>query len=80
MDSLVIVGKGVENMEKMISCKDLGSECAFSACAGTEAELFEKVLEHGRTFHGMKEFSPDFYNKARESILPRFFQRSYRSL
>lgn len=30
--------------------------------------LFMKLLEHGRTIHGMKEFSPDFYNKVRASI------------
>jgi predicted small metal-binding protein len=55
-------------MDKTISCKDFGSECTFTACAETETELFEKVLEHGRTIHGMKEFSPDFYNKVRASI------------
>ena len=30
--------------------------------------LFMKLLGHGRTIHGMKEFSPDFYNKVRASI------------
>jgi len=55
-------------MDKMISCKDLGYECAFTACAGTETELFQKVLEHGRTVHRMQEFSPGFYNKVRASI------------
>ena len=55
-------------MDKTISCEDLGSECTFAACAETEVNLFEKVLEHGRAVHGMKEFSPDFYDKARASI------------
>ena len=55
-------------MDKTIGCKDFGSECTFTACAETEVELFEKVLEHGRIVHGMKEFSPDFYNKVRASI------------
>ncbi len=55
-------------MSKTISCKDLGSECLFTACADTEAELLEKVEEHGRAAHGMKEFSPDFYDKVQESI------------
>jgi len=63
-----MVRKGVENMDKRIGCKDLGYDCAFTACAATEAELLEKFQEHGRTVHGMKEFSPDFYNKAQESI------------
>jgi predicted small metal-binding protein len=55
-------------MDKMISCKDLGSECDFTACAETETELFEKVLGHSRFVHGMKEFSPDFYSKVCASI------------
>lgn len=55
-------------MGKTVGCKDFGYECAFTACAETEAELFEKTLEHGRTVHGMKEFSPDFYNKVVASI------------
>jgi predicted small metal-binding protein len=52
----------------MMSCKDLGYECAFTACAGTETGLFQKALEHGRTVHRMQEFSPSFYNKVRASI------------
>jgi predicted small metal-binding protein len=55
-------------MGKMIRCKDFGSECTFAACAETEVKLFEEVLEHARTVHGMKEFSPDFYNKIHASI------------
>ena len=56
------------NMDKMISCKDFESECTFTACAGTEAELFEKILEHGRTVHRTEDFSPDIYSKVRASI------------
>jgi predicted small metal-binding protein len=37
-------------MDKMISCRDFGSECTFTACAETETELFEKVLEHTGQF------------------------------
>ena len=55
-------------MDKMISCKDFGSECTFTVCAGTEAELFEKILEHGRTAHRTEDFSPDIYSKVRASI------------
>ncbi len=55
-------------MDKMMSCKDIGYECAFTACARTETELFQEVLEHGRTVHRMQEFSPSFYNKVRASI------------
>jgi len=55
-------------MDKMIRWEDWGTGCTFTACSETESGLFEKVLEHGRTVHGMKEFSPDFYDKVRASI------------
>ena len=55
-------------MDKMMSCKDLGYECAFAACAGTETELYQKVLDHVRTVHRMQGFSPNFYNRVRASI------------
>ncbi len=65
---ILIVRKGVENMDKRIDCKDLGSDCTFTVCAATEAELLEKFQEHGQTVHGMKESSPDFYSKIQGSI------------
>jgi len=55
-------------MDKMMSCKDLGYECALTVCARTETELFQKILEHERTVHRTQEFSPGFYNKVRASI------------
>ncbi|HUL19864.1 MAG TPA: DUF1059 domain-containing protein [Thermodesulfobacteriota bacterium] len=55
-------------MDKKIDCKDLGSDCTFTTCATTELELLEKVQEHDRTVHGMKEFTSDFYNKVQASI------------
>ena len=55
-------------MDKMISCKVFDSGCAFTACARTEAELFEKILEHGRTVHRADDFSPDIYRQVRASI------------
>ena len=65
---ILIVRKGAEDMNKMIDRKDLGSDCTFTACATTELELLEKVQEHDRTVHGMKEFSSDFYSRVQKSI------------
>jgi len=65
---MLIVGKGISNMDKMISGKDFEPGCTFTACAGTEAELFEKILEHGRTVHRTEDFSPDIYSQVRASI------------
>ncbi len=55
-------------MDKMISCKAFNSDCAFTACARTEAELFERILKHRRTVHRKEDFSPDIYGKVRASI------------
>lgn len=55
-------------MDKRFNCKDLGSECNFTACAKTEVELFKEVLEHAQSVHSMKEFSQEFYDKVRSSI------------
>ncbi len=55
-------------MDRIIHCKDLGSDCTFTACEKTEVELFRDILEHGRAIHGVKEFSKEFYDKVRASI------------
>ncbi len=55
-------------MDKIINFQDFEPGCTFTACASTEMELFEEVLEHGRTVHGMKEFSREFYDKVRSSL------------
>ncbi len=66
---ILMIRKGVRNMDKRVDCKDLlGFDCTFAACAATERELLEKVEDHERTVHGMKEFSPDFYDKLQKSI------------
>ena len=55
-------------MDKKISCRDLGPECTFTACASTEVELFERILEHGRSVHHTEDFSPDSYSQVRASM------------
>jgi predicted small metal-binding protein len=55
-------------MDKMIGCKFSNSDCTFTACARTEAELFERILEHGRTVHHTEDFSSDTYGEVRASI------------
>jgi len=55
-------------MAKSLSCKDVGSDCDFSACAKTEDEIFDKVKDHAKNVHNMSEFSKDFYDKARSAI------------
>jgi predicted small metal-binding protein len=41
-------------MPKIICSRDIDFDCDFEAWGETEEELFRKVLEHGRTYHGME--------------------------
>ena len=53
-------------MPKVIRCRDAGVDCDFVVRGETEEELFRNALEHGRTFHGMKEIPPDLQEKMRK--------------
>lgn len=55
-------------MSKVISCRDVGVDCDFVARGETEEELFRNALEHGRTFHGMKEIPKDLQAKMRKLV------------
>jgi predicted small metal-binding protein len=55
-------------MEKRLSCRDVGADCGFLACGKTEEEIFQKVSEHARSDHNMKEIPKDLYDKARSAI------------
>jgi predicted small metal-binding protein len=60
--------KEVLNMEKRLSCRDVGADCDFVACGKTEEEVFQKAAEHARTDHNMKEIPKDLYDKARSAM------------
>ena len=55
-------------MAKSISCKDVGSDCDFSACANTEEELFLTLGEHAKSDHNMSEIPKDLQDKARSAM------------
>lgn len=55
-------------MPKTIRCADVGGDCSFEASADTEEELLEKVAEHARRDHEMKEIDPDMQKKVRAAI------------
>jgi predicted small metal-binding protein len=40
-------------MTLSIACKDVGTNCSFSAQAETEEELLKKVAQHAKEAHGM---------------------------
>jgi predicted small metal-binding protein len=60
--------KEVLIMEKRLSCKDMGSDCDFVACAKTEEEVLRIGAEHARTHHNMTEISKELQDKVRSAI------------
>jgi len=56
------------NMEKRLSCRDVGADCDFVACGTTEEEVMGKVAEHARLHHNMSEISKELQDKTRSSI------------
>jgi predicted small metal-binding protein len=55
-------------MAKTLSCREVGADCDFVACANTEEEIFEKAGDHARREHGMSEISQEMYDKAKSAI------------
>lgn len=55
-------------MAKVICCKEAGVDCDWTGEAPTEQELLQKVREHARKEHGMKEIPPELLAKAKSII------------
>jgi predicted small metal-binding protein len=55
-------------MPKIICSWDIDFDCDFEAWGETEEELFRKVLEHARTYHGMEYIPMDLQEKMRKII------------
>ena len=55
-------------MPKIICSWDIDLDCDFEVWGETEEELFHKVLEHGRKYHGMEYIPIDLQEKMRKII------------
>jgi predicted small metal-binding protein len=55
-------------MPKIICSWDIDFDCDFEAWGETEEELFRKVLEHGRIYHGMEYIPIVFQERMRKRI------------
>jgi len=62
------MSKEVLNMKKRLSCRDVGTDCDFVACAKTEEEVLRIGAEHARTHHNMTEISKELQDKARSAM------------
>jgi predicted small metal-binding protein len=58
-------------MSKHIACNDVVAGCAFTAEAGTESELVERVKAHAAKDHGVKEVTPELAAKVKAAIQTR---------
>jgi predicted small metal-binding protein len=58
-------------MAKQIACGDVIAGCGFTAQAGTDEELMEKVKAHAAGDHGVKEVTPELAAKVKAAIRPR---------
>lgn len=55
-------------MAKSISCADAGKDCGWSATAGTEDELMQKVAEHVQADHKDMELNEENIAKVKSLI------------
>lgn len=55
-------------MAKVLSCRDVGVECDWHACAETEEELLQQAAAHAKDEHGMTEIPAEMLTKARAAI------------
>jgi predicted small metal-binding protein len=58
-------------MEKQIACGDVVAGCSFTASAATEQELVQKVAQHAKDEHGVREVTPDLAAKVKAAIRDR---------
>ena len=55
-------------MTLSIACKDVGTDCSFTAEAETEEELLKKVAQHAKEAHGMTTVDAATLAKVKSAI------------
>jgi len=58
---------------KYVTCRDLGKECDYVAEGNSDEEVIQKLGEHGKNVHGMKDedFTDELIELARSKIRDR---------
>ncbi len=59
-------------MEKLLRCRELGTECDFEACAETAEDAMKIAIDHAGAVHGLKEISDRDRRRARAAIQDSF--------
>jgi predicted small metal-binding protein len=60
--------EGATIMAKTLSCRDVGVDCDWHACAETEDEVLALGAQHAREDHGMTELSDEMIARAKAAI------------
>lgn len=55
-------------MNKVLRCRDVGTDCGFEARGKTAEEILGTVSEHARKAHGKTNVPPDMIAKLRAAI------------
>jgi len=69
---MVVPGRRRDTMEKLLRCREFGTNCDFEACGETAEEVLETAVNHARAIHGMKDISEYDRMRAREGIQNAF--------
>jgi predicted small metal-binding protein len=59
-------------MEKLLRCRDFGTDCDFEACGETAEEALTTAVDHARAIHGLKEISDKDRMRARAAVQDAF--------
>ena len=59
-------------MEKLLRCRDFGSDCDFEACGETAEEALETAVNHARSIHGLKDISEKDRMRAKSAVQDAF--------
>jgi len=57
-----------EAIMKVLSCKDIGVNCAFQARGRTVDEVLKKASEHAKRDHDIKEVTKDYLDSWRPKV------------
>jgi predicted small metal-binding protein len=55
-------------MAKSFACRDIGIACGFKARAETRKELMEKISEHAKKAHNMRQMDDQTMSKVEAAI------------
>ena len=59
-------------MEKLLRCRDFGTNCDFEVCGETAEQVLNTAVDHARAIHGLKDISDKDRMRARAAVQDAF--------